>query len=153
MSNIVVKPRLRKTFVKGLIAIAVISALLEVNTSNFAHYLIFLAVSMSLLLVYMAVKHSYTYIIGEEGVAINSAFARKSFSYENIADLYVSQGALARKFHCGTVYMIIKNHPGNTSFRTHVEALRDVTDPRKIYGEIESRLSQISGYAERNQLS
>jgi uncharacterized membrane protein YdbT with pleckstrin-like domain len=141
MNKLVVRPLVRKTFVKGLIAISMMSALLQVNVSNFAHYLIFLAVSLSLVLAYMAVKHSYIYMIDEDGVIINSIFARKSIRYDTIIDMYVSQGAIARRFHCGTVYIITKDRGSNPILaNTRAETLKDVTDPEKIYEAIAAML-------------
>jgi len=143
MNELVLRPLVRKTFVKGTIAIAIFSAVLDVNVSNFAHYLEFLAVSVSLVLAYVVVKRADTYIVQPESLVIKSFLApRETIRYENIADLYISQGFLARRFRCGTVYILIKRTDSSNTFskRIKVYTLKDVRDPQGVYELISSRL-------------
>lgn len=125
-----------------MIAIAAFSTLLEIKTSNLANYMIFVLMSLVLAAAYAAMKRSNHYIVGEEGVMIKALFrAPRVISYSDIADLSLSQGALAKRFNCGSVFILLKGHP-NLQLLTGSSAavLRDVENPTRVFDMIASRL-------------
>lgn len=136
-------PTVLKTFTKGVIAIAVFSVFLEVNSKTFVNYLIFLAVSFAFLGLIVLVKHRARYELGEDSLLIKR-FLRKPnlVSYGDIGDMSVAQGMLARRFGCGTVYMILKEGKGSVRVLGggSAEQLEDVHDPNGVFNLISSRI-------------
>jgi hypothetical protein len=142
------RPNVAKTFLKGLIAIGVFSIFLEVTPANIVHYLIFLAISVGLLLVVVGIKHATRIEISEEGLTVKRLFrAVDSVRYEDILDISVSQGLLARRFDCGTVFMILKSGRGSVRLMGGgvAEQLEDVPRPKYICEMISSKLSPFAG--------
>jgi len=137
------KPNVSKTLVKGTIGIAVFSLFLEVGPSNFVNYLIFLGISYAVLLVYMVSKRSAVYHIDENGISVKRPLRKDiNVPFDNIQALSLSQGILARRFGCGSVYIELKRGRG-----THralgggpVLALRDVPRPAEVSNRISSML-------------
>jgi len=133
------RPNVKKTLLKGTIGLAVFSLFLEVNPSNFGNYLVFLGISYALLLGYMAYKRSAVYTIDSDGIHVKGSFSRViEVQYENVQGLSYSQGMLAKRFGCGTVYIELKRGRG-----THramgggpVLGLRDVPRPVEVLNEI-----------------
>ncbi len=143
-SDPVIHPTVRKTFVKGVIAVALLSLFLDVRGSNLLDYGFFVLISIGVILFYMAEKRSSRYEIGEEGLMITSPLrACKIISYSEIEDISLSQGALAKRFNCGTVFIFLKGRRGGymSIGGGAAEALRDVTDPKRVYDDIASRLA------------
>ena len=145
-SQTALKPNVAKTLVKGSIGLAVFSLFLELNSSNFVNYLIFLGISYAILLVYMLFKRSSVYRIDSSGIRVKRPFRRDiDVPYENVHGLSYAQGMLAKRFGCGTVYIELKSGKG-----THrawgggaVLALRDVPRPVEVYNEISNMVGQI----------
>ncbi len=70
------------------------------------NYLIFIAISIFLVLCYMVAKWSARYQIGTSGVTITPLLrAEKIIPYSEIESLAVGQGFLAKRFHCGSIYI------------------------------------------------
>jgi hypothetical protein len=138
-SETVLKSNVTKTLVKGTIGIAVFSLFLEVNPSNLVNYLVFLGISYLILAVYMLLKRSTVYQIDSDKIRIKRPFRGDiSVPYENVLGLSCSQGMLAKRFGCGTVYIELKRGKG-----THralaggaVLALKDVPRPVEVCNEI-----------------
>jgi hypothetical protein len=149
MSETLLRPVISKTFVKGAIGIALFSIFLEVNASNIVNYLIFVLVSFLLVALYSLYKRSSNYKLGDEALIITRPLrASRRVRYADIADLSVSQGILARRFHCGTVFVIMKSGRGSYAVAGggFAEALRDVKEPAKVYDEIASRLDSLRSF-------
>jgi membrane protein YdbS with pleckstrin-like domain len=144
-SDQVIRPTVTKTFFKGLIAIGVFSLFLEVNPSNIVNYFIFLAISIGLVLAYMGAKRSVKYTISATTLSIAALFrAEKIIPYTEIEGLTVSQGILAKRFHCGSIYIQLGGARKGSfiSFTGGMaESLRDVKNPSEIYDRIASALN------------
>ncbi|HXW37349.1 MAG TPA: PH domain-containing protein [Nitrososphaerales archaeon] len=146
---LVLRPAVSKTFLKGLIAIGAFSIFLQINPATFTNYLIFLALSVGLVSVVVALKHQTKIEIGDESLTVKRLFRPKSIvRYLDILDISVSQGMLARRFDCGTVFMLLKSGGGGS---VHVmgggvaEQLEDVPKPKYISDLISSKLSPFAG--------
>jgi uncharacterized membrane protein YdbT with pleckstrin-like domain len=138
------KPVVTKSFVKGVIAIFVFSIFLSVNTSHILNYLIFLATMLALVLGYALVKRASTYVLTEDHLTIRSFLKpEKSINYNDIEDLSISQGILARRFACGTIFVDLKrNNNDSRIYGKQVEMLRDVKQPEKVCEMIADRKGQ-----------
>jgi len=137
------RPRVSKTFLKGLIAVGVFSVFLEITPANFVHYLIFLCISVGLLAVVVAIKRQTRIEISDEGLTVKRLFrAAESVRFQDILDISVSQGVLAKRFDCGTVYMILKSGKGSVRLMGGgvAEQLEDVPNPEAVCDLITSRL-------------
>lgn len=124
---LVIRPTMKKTIVKGTILILVFSSFLDV--SRVVNFLIFLALAFLTLLVYAFWKRAHEYTIAEDSITISSPLEKRKIPYSSIADHFVSVGFLAKRFHVGSVYLILKD--------TRVEILRDIPDPESVEKEIE----------------
>ena len=127
---LVVRPKISKTIVKGTILILIFSSFL--NVSKIVNFLIFLTLSFSLLLLYSLFKYLTYYEIKDDSIIIHGLISTKKISYEEIEDGFLSQGWLARKFNCGSIYLFLKSK--------RVEILRDIPDPLKIENEIKRKV-------------
>jgi uncharacterized membrane protein YdbT with pleckstrin-like domain len=138
------RPVFKKTFVKGVIALALFSLLLEVNASNLVNYLIFLAVSLALIAGYAGYKHATVYTIDEEGITLQPPLHRppKRVEFSNVLDISVSQGFLAKRFGCGSVYLVLKKGRGGYALLGggFAEALRDIPQPEQVREHISEML-------------
>lgn len=133
------RSNVKKTFVKGTIGLAVFSLFLEVSPSNFANYLVFLGISYVILLVYMLFKRSSVYRIDDAGISVERPLRKEiRVSYEDVQGLSYSQGMLAKRFGCGTVYVELKRGRGTHRAMGGGEALglRDVPRPVEVCNEI-----------------
>ena len=143
--ELVIHPAVTKTFFKGLIAIGVFSLFLEVNPANLLNYFIFLAISISLVLCYMGAKWSARYVLGAGGVTICALLrAEKNIAYSEIEGLTISQGILAKRFNCGSVYLQLSARRKGSYISltgTTAETLRDVKNPHAVYERIVSSMN------------
>src|SRR5262249_10338734 len=148
------RPAVTKTFIKGFIAIAFFSLFLQVNPSKLVNYAIFLAISFILVLFYALVKKANKYVLSERAITLRPFLrAERSIDYSEIADLSTSQGFLAKRLDCGTVYIGLKNKPASymavgqqQTTGGMAEALRDVRHPAKVYEIIASRIPTSLGH-------
>ncbi len=141
--RLTLRPAVTKTLIKGVIAIAVFSLFLEI-ASNLLNYLIFLALSFAMVGLYMLIKHGSKFMIGEDNIQIKRIFGKSNtVSYQDIYDISVAQGILARRFGCGSVYMILKRGRGGVNLMGGgtAEKLEDVPDPNHVFELISSKLS------------
>lgn len=132
-----------KTFVKGLIAIAIFSVFLQITPAHLWNYLIFLAITISAAGAISLIKKRSVFTLDANGIKVKRFLKRPSMvAYENILDISVSQGLLARRFHCGTVYFILKSGEGSVKVMGGgiAERLEDVPDPDRVYERVSSRL-------------
>jgi Bacterial PH domain len=139
----VLRPNVIKSFIKGTLAILVLSFFLNINSSTFVNYLIFLGIAYTLIVGYMLFKWSNVYTIGEESIEAKRRFRSSvSVPYTNIGGLGYAQGMLAKRFKCGTVYLELKQ--GKGSHRSlggvGVFPLRDVRNPVELMKDISDRL-------------
>jgi hypothetical protein len=138
------RPNVTKSLVKGTIALAALSVFLQINPKTYLNYLIFLGLSYAIIGAYMFNKGWTTYTVGDSGVLVKRLYGGKiDVAYDNIQGLGVSQGMLAKRFGCGTVYVELKKGKG-----THrspggygVVAMKDIPDPHRVYEELEDRMS------------
>ncbi len=127
------RPKASKTIIKGTIIIAVFSIFLKINPHTIFNYLIFLIIAYFSLFLYILWKRSYTYTIAEDKIIIRSPLKRKTVKYSEISDEFISSGFLAKRFNCGSIYLI--------SNRNSVYILRDIENPEKIENEIRKHMS------------
>lgn len=149
--RLILRPTIAKTFLKGVIGIAVFSVFLQLNWANLVHYLIFLGISLGLLLAFVLLKRSSTFQLGDESLVVKRLFrAANSISYQDVLDISVAQGMLARRFHCGTVFLLLKSGRGGARAMGGgvAELLEDVPHPDRVYELIASRLSPYSPFVE-----
>ena len=127
---------------------AVFSIFLEINTAKLLNYFIFLMMYYALVGLYMYSKHSVVYTIDDGELTMKSLFRPiKRLAYDDIVDLSIAQGILARRFKCGTIFVQTKNKGSVAIFGGgggSAEALRDVKEPGSIVDEISSRLAPFS---------
>jgi len=148
--QLILRPAVTKTFIKGIIAIGVFSLFLNI-TSNLVHYLTFLGLSLGMLGLFMLFKNRATFKIGEENIEVKRLFGKpNSFGYEDIYDMSVAQGLLARRLNCGSVYIILKRGRGGVTLMGGgvAERLEDIPNPNYISDIISSRLGPYSAPSE-----
>jgi len=141
--QITLRPTITKTFVKGGIVIAIFSAFLQVTPSKLLNFAIFVAISLLMVAVYASVKRTNEYVLTDESITMRSFLrAEKVINYSDISDISIAQGILAKKFHCGTIFINV-----NTKSASYVafgggmaEALRDVKNPSEVFATIFSHL-------------
>jgi hypothetical protein len=143
---LIVRPQVKKTFIKGVIALGVFSLFLQI-ASNVVNYLIFVALAMSLLGLFMLYKSGSKFLIGEENIVIKRPLGKsRTIEYNKIIDMSVAQGILAKKFDCGSLFLIMKEVRGGVNMMGggNAERLEDIPKPNYIYDLISSRLGPFS---------
>jgi hypothetical protein len=129
---LVSRPKVSKTIIKGTIVIAIFSLFLKINSHTIFNYLIFLSIAYFSLLLYMFWKRSHIYEITDNEILIKSPLNKKIINYSEIDDEFVSSGFLARRFNCGSIYIISK--------KRNVNIIRDVENPENIENEIRKHI-------------
>lgn len=145
-TRLVLRPMVAKTFIKGAIAIGIFSLFLNI-ASNYLHYFIFLALAFGALGLFMLVKRSSRFAIGEGDIQIKRIMGKSNVvGYENIVDMSLSQGMLAKKFGCGSLYIILKKGPGGVNIMGggKAERLEDIPEPDRVLDLISSKLGHFS---------
>lgn len=63
--------------------------------------------------------------------------------YHDITGVVISQGTLAKRFDCGSVYLLLRRGRGNVRLMAGgtAERLEDVPDPDSVFEVVSSRLS------------
>lgn len=130
---LVSRPKVSKTIIKGTIIIAIFSIFLKINSHTIFDYLIFLAIAYFSIFLYILWKRSYTYEIMDDKIVIKSPLKQKIIKYSEISDEFISSGFLAKRFNCGSIYLILNK---NT-----VSIIKDVENPEKIEDEIRMHMS------------
>jgi PH (Pleckstrin Homology) domain-containing protein len=141
-SEITLRSNVTKSLLKGTVAIAAFSVFLEIQ-SHFLSYLIFLAISYSSVGLYMIFKESTIYEMDESGITIKRPFrADLRVPFENVRELSVSQGILAKRFECGTLYIELKKGKGSHTSSTGrgVYVLKDIPHPQDVSREIADKV-------------
>ncbi|BBG23441.1 hypothetical protein IC006_0725 [Sulfuracidifex tepidarius] len=98
---------MRKTLVKGTLAVLIFSLFMKIDSSNILNYLIFLAGWYVFLLLYMTWKRAYSYQLHENEIVFKTPTKTFKVNVREIRDVFVSQGLIARKFKCGSVYVVL----------------------------------------------
>ncbi|MDG6920161.1 MAG: PH domain-containing protein [Nitrososphaerota archaeon] len=134
------KSNVTKSLIKGTVALAALSVFLKIDANTLPGYLLFMGVSYALIGAYMYNKGYTTYTIGDTGISIKKRFGREQHvAYSNIQGFGYSQGMLARRFKCGSVFVELKQ--GKGSHRSPeglgVVILKDVPDPIGLIKELE----------------
>lgn len=148
MDSEVMRPNVSKSFIKGYIAVALFSVVLDINSSNFYKYLAFLGLYTVFLVGYAAYKHSYKYEVTDEGVRITPPLrSPRTVDYSSVVDVMVSQGVLAKRFGCGTVFLATRTGKGGARGfgGGRAEVLRDVRNPGGVADRISGYLSPFQG--------
>jgi len=138
------RPAIKKTFIKGIIAIGIFSLFLQVNPSTLGNFFIYLALSVGLLAAYAITKQRTVFELGEERLTIRRLLRKPKFIlYGDVADIVISQGTLAKRFNCGSIYLVLKKGRGNVRLMAGgtAERLQDVPDPDGVLEAVSSRLS------------
>ncbi|WP_210433932.1 PH domain-containing protein [Acidianus brierleyi] len=69
----------------------------------------------------------------DDKIVIKSPLKQKIIKYAEISDEFISSGFLAKRFNCGSIYLILNK---NT-----VNIIKDVENPEKIEDEIRTHMS------------
>ena len=149
--RLILRPTIVKTYLKGVIAIAVFSIFLQLSWANAVHYLIFLGIYLSFLSAFVLLRNHTSFELGDESIDIKRVFrSPNSVRYQDIVDISVSQGVLARRFNCGTVFLILKGGKGSVQLLGGGvgEQLEEVRDPQRVSELITSKLSPFSSFVE-----
>jgi len=144
----VFRPAVLKTFLKAVIAVAVLSLFLEINSHAYLNYLLFLTIVLGMAAVLCLVKRQTAFKIDNDGIHIKRMLHRPSvIPYDRIYDVSVSQGVLARRFGCGTVFVVLKNGHGSVRLMGGgvAEKLEDVRNPQEVSAVILSKLGSFGG--------
>ena len=148
---LVLRPAVAKTAVKGIIAVAAFSVFLQLSLANLVHYLIFLGFYGAFLLAIIVIKKANRFELGDETINVKRLFRRpNSVSYQDIIDISVSQGFLAKRFNCGTLFLVLKTGRGSVKLLGGgvAEQLDDVPNPERVSEFITAKLSPFSGFIE-----
>ena len=143
--QITLRPSVTKTFAKGGIAIAVFSIFLQVTPAKLLNFVIFVVISLLMVLAYASLKKADQYVLTEKSIIMRSFLrGEKEIYYSDISDLSISQGMLAKKFDCGTIFINLrtKSAPYAALGGGMAEALRDVKHPSEIFETISSHLQR-----------
>ena len=149
--RLVLRPTIVKTFLKGIIALAAFSVFLQLSWANAVHYLIFVSLYVGFLLAFVLLRNRSRFELGDESIEIKRVFrSATSVRYQDIIDISVAQGVLARRFKCGTVFIILKGGSGSVKLLGGGvgEQLEEVPDPQTVCDLITSKLSPYSGFVE-----
>jgi uncharacterized membrane protein YdbT with pleckstrin-like domain len=144
--RLVLQPEITKTLIKGIIPLAILSLFLNI-APNLGNYFIFVALWFGVLGLYMLVKRNSKFMIGEDDIMVKRVLGKsKTISYRDILDMSVSQGILAKKFKCGSVYLILRQGKGGVNLMGggNAERLDDVPSPEYVYDLISSKLGPFS---------
>jgi uncharacterized membrane protein YdbT with pleckstrin-like domain len=147
--HLILRPVVTKTFLKGAIGIGVFSIFLNIS-SNVRNYLIFLGLIFGLLTLIVLWKRQSKFFLSEDGIVIKRFLrAENTVLYSDILDVTVAQGFLARRFDCGTVYVIMKKGAGTVTVMGGgiAEHMEDVQNPNYIQELISSKMSPFTGGA------
>ncbi|QIW22731.1 PH domain-containing protein [Sulfolobus sp. S-194] len=120
---LVTKPTITKTIVKGTILILIFSLFLDFY--KIFDFILFLLIIYSLLFLYIIWKRMHTYEFSESEIIIKTPFSSKKIMYSSIDDAFFSIGFLAKRFHCGSIYLILKDRK--------VEIIRDIPNPEEAF--------------------
>jgi uncharacterized membrane protein YdbT with pleckstrin-like domain len=137
------RPVVLKTFLKGALAVAVLSPFLEINPKTYVNYIIFLAITLGLAAALSLVKRQTRFKIDDDGIHVKRMFQKPNLiKYNNILDVSVAQGMLAKKFNCGTVFVILKEGKGSVRLMGGgmAEKLEDVRNPDQVMDLVSSKL-------------
>lgn len=145
------RPVVSKTFVKGVIGVALFSIFMQLSIANLLNYLIFLGLSLGVLGLYMYYKRSSTFEVGDDSITVHR-FARRKGSkdfvvpYNSVVDVSVAQGVLAKRFNCGSIYLILKDDSGSTRLMGGgtAERMADVRCPNYVLQYVTDRLGPYS---------
>ncbi|MDA4122332.1 MAG: PH domain-containing protein [Thaumarchaeota archaeon] len=149
--TLILRPTSIKTFLKGVIGVAVFSIFLQLSPANLVHYLIFLSACLGLLGGFVLLRRVSAFELGEDSIIVKRIFrAPYSISYSDIIDISVAQGAMARRFNSGTVFLILKGGRGGVRLMGggSGEQLEEVHDPRHVRDIIAAKLSPFSSSIE-----
>ncbi|MGC9153102.1 MAG: PH domain-containing protein [Vulcanisaeta sp.] len=124
-NKICVRPIIKKTLIKGTILLAVITPFLEITPSRIINYAIFVVIWYVLLIIYILWKRYHEYCIHEGNIIIKNPLSTKKINKSQISDCFISQGFLARRFNCGSIYVI--------TTQRKVYMLRDIPRPDDYY--------------------
>ena len=128
-------PTIAKTFIKGIVAIAVFSLFLEINPATIVNYLIFLALSIGLLGVFVMFKRRTVFEFGDDFLIVKRFLSKpKYIRYDDVDGTSLSQGFLAKRMNCGSVFLILKKGSGNSKIvgGGSAERLEDIPQPQRI---------------------
>lgn len=145
------RPQVTKTLLKGAILVAVFSLFLDINPSTFVNYLVFLGLSVAVISIFALAKRSSSFELGEDEIVVRRFLSKeKRILYPDIVDLSIAQGVLAKRFGCGSVFLVLKSGKGNTRIMGGgtAEKLDDVPDPDAVRGFVVERLSPFPGPSE-----
>ena len=138
------RPQVTKTFLKATVALAVFSLFLELGPSKILNYLIFAAIYYLMVSLYALSKYRTSYELGDSAIVVSPWLrTRRSIELSSILEVSVAQGFLATRFHCGSVFLLLKEGKGRMTVMGGGtgDVLKDVHDPNGVAEEISSRLS------------
>ena len=134
--NKCIRPIIKKTIIKGTIILVVFSFFLEITPSKIINYMVFVALWYVMLGLYMLWKRLREYCIEDNSITIRGFTGIKTVDFGQVVDCFVSQGILARRFNCGSIYLILRNG--------RVIIMRDIPQPNVYYEIICKRVNGAS---------
>lgn len=133
-----------KSLVKGTIAVAVLTPFLQINPSTYVNFVVFLGLCYALIGAYMIFKESTVYSLGEDGIIIRRPMREEIvIPYNNIQELTIAQGMLAKRFGCGSIFVTLKKGKGThkSTMGQGVFVLKDLPKPLDVYSKISEMTS------------
>ncbi|TRM78468.1 hypothetical protein DJ524_10205 [Sulfolobus sp. D5] len=76
---------------------------------------------------------NHTYCIYGNEVVVKSAFSEKRVKLSDLKDIFVSQGPIARRLGCGSIYIV----PNSGK----ITVLMDIKNPDEFFQKIKNSLS------------
>ena len=126
---------------------AIFSLFLQISSKTLPAFIVFVLLFYAFLGAYMLLKYSNIYTLDRNGIEMRAFLrAARNVNYSEIESLSVSQGFLAKRFGCGTVYLNLRHKGGRIRILGggSAEAMRDVKSPKSCEQLIESKLSNDS---------
>ncbi|MCL5068709.1 MAG: hypothetical protein M1368_10215 [Thaumarchaeota archaeon] len=128
-------PAILKTFIKGIIGIAVFSLFLDINPSTIVSFLVFVTISIGILGIFVMIKKLTVFEFCDEFIVIRRLFAKPRYvRYNDIVGTSISQGFLAKRMNCGSVFLMLRKGRGNSRMLGggSAERLEDIPEPQKV---------------------
>lgn len=122
------KPTGRRLLIEGTIILLIFSLFLEIR--NIIDYLIFVVIWYTILVLLILWFKSYTYCIVGNKVIIKSIIGRKVITLENLKDIFISQGPIARRLNCGSIYIVPE--------AGKITVLIDIKNPQEFLEKIQN---------------
>lgn len=116
------RPRVIRILVESTIFLLIFSLFLEI--SNVVNYLIFVGVWYILVLAIVGWFKSQMYCIDGDIITVSTLLSKRRIRVNEARDIFVSQGPIAKRLKCGSIYFIMKDGKAIV--------LYDISDPEGL---------------------